>query len=80
MSRKAKVVNNPDLEKDLTTGVIINNNKTSLLNRKHLKRKQKQKDNELEEYKSLCNDLVQKLKKIEAKVSKLEKTQTSQET
>ncbi|MGK3945466.1 hypothetical protein ABK046_44885 [Streptomyces caeruleatus] len=66
--KKAKVLDNPDLEKDLETGVIINNNKSNLINRKMVKRNILDKENDLQKYKDLCETLIQRLDAIEEKL------------
>jgi uncharacterized protein YjaG (DUF416 family) len=67
--KKALVIDNPDLEKDLETGVIINNNRTNLLNRKMVKKNIEEKDKETQMYKDLCNTLLERLTVIEAKIN-----------
>lgn len=70
--KKALVIDNPDLEKDLDTGVIINNNKTNLLNRKMVKKNLLQKTEETQMYKDLCDTLINRLNALEDKLNNLE--------
>lgn len=67
--KKAQVIDNPDLEKDLETGVIINNNKTNLLNRKIVKRNLAKKEQETQMYKDLCATLMDRLTALEDKIN-----------
>lgn len=67
--KKAQVIDNPDLEKDLETGVIINNNKTNLLNRKIVKRNLAKKEQETQMYKDLCATLMERLTALEDKIN-----------
>lgn len=67
--KKAQVIDNPDLEKDLETGVIINNNRNNLLNRKMVKKNIADRDKETQLYKDLCNTLMDRLTAIEAKIN-----------
>lgn len=67
--KKALVIDNPDLEKDLETGVIINTNRTNLLNRKLVKKNLATRDQETQMYKDLCNTLMERLIAIEDKIN-----------
>jgi hypothetical protein len=67
--KKALVIDNPDLEKDLETGVVINTNRTNLLNRKLVKKNLATRDQETQMYKDLCNTLMERLTAIEDKIN-----------
>lgn len=67
--KKAQVIDNPDLEKDLETGVIINNNRTNLLNRKMVKKNITDREQETKLYKDLCNTLIERITALEAKIN-----------
>lgn len=69
MARRAKIKDNPDLEKDLETGVVINNNRTNLLNRKLVKQNILNQQEETQRYKDLCNTLMDRLSQIEEKLN-----------
>jgi len=67
--KKALVIDNPDLEKDLETGVVVNTNRTNLLNRKLVKKNLATRDQETQMYKDLCNTLMERLTAIEDKIN-----------
>lgn len=69
MARRAKIKDNPDLEKDLETGVVINNNRTNLINRKLVKQNILNQQEETQRYKDLCNTLMDRLSQIEEKLN-----------
>lgn len=69
MVRRAKIKDNPDLEKDLETGVVINNNRTNLINRKLVKQNILNQQEETQRYKDLCNTLMDRLSQIEEKLN-----------
>ena len=62
MARKktAKVENNPDLEKDLDSGAVINTNTTGLMHRREQMAIVREKDDELQ---TMKND-IEELKKL----------------
>lgn len=58
-----KIKDDPDLVKANDTGVIINTSKSGLIQRKIIKKANKQKD-------EIINDLVQRIAQLEEKLNK----------
>ena len=66
MARKktAKVENNPDLEKDLDSGAVINTNTTGLMHRREQMAIVQAKDNELQTMKQDIEELKKLFKNL----------------
>ena len=66
MARKktAKVENNPDLEKDLDSGAVINTNTTGLMHRREQMAIVRAKDNELQTMKQDIEELKKLVKNL----------------